>query len=283
MDEIEEREQGEHVAAGDGNSLSVLQAVGLVVLLFVLQVWVQFLIEKSGSQTVKDTAWIQIVLMNGLSGLVVAQAGAWLMGRNLFDVFGLDSLLPESIVPVILAALGASIISSEIINVLHWIRPVSSDYLQFVTKLTGENAYGVLLAVGIVAPVTEELIFRGIMLDGLRNRYSLPVAVLISSGFFGLIHGLPWLMVNAFLLSLFYAWLKITTRSLIPCILAHFLYNALPSLPTLLPEFQIRGFTTTMSSQAVFQPLWFDLVGLGLLLVGIHMLSRKPAAQDTAS
>ncbi len=57
-----------------------------------------------------------------------------------------------------------------------------------------QNLFGLLFAVAVVAPVTEELIFRGVIQDGLTVSYRTQTAVLASSILFGLVHGLPWLI-----------------------------------------------------------------------------------------
>jgi uncharacterized protein len=46
----------------------------------------------------------------------------------------------------------------------------------------------IILAVAILAPVTEELLFRGALLRALLRRTTPDNAVLISAGIFGLVH-----------------------------------------------------------------------------------------------
>jgi membrane protease YdiL (CAAX protease family) len=86
----------------------------------------------------------------------------------------------------------------------------------------------VVLLVGIgLAPVLEEVYFRGFIFAGLRQRYSLPTAAGISAALFALIH-LQWtlflpLVVLGFLLAAFYE----RSNSLWPPIVTHGLLNAL--------------------------------------------------------
>ena len=62
--------------------------------------------------------------------------------------------------------------------------------------LVGGPLWGALLAVVIVAPLTEELLFRGVILRGLLLHYSAPKAVIASSLMFGLVHLNPWQAVR---------------------------------------------------------------------------------------
>lgn len=79
----------------------------------------------------------------------------------------------------------------------------------------------------VAAPLLEEFLFRGIILDGFLKRYSPAKAILLSSFLFGLIHLNPWQYVVAFGLGLMLGWIYWTTRSLMPCIFLHYVNNAL--------------------------------------------------------
>ena len=83
----------------------------------------------------------------------------------------------------------------------------------------------------IAAPIFEEILFRGYILDKIRNLYSDKFAI-ISSGFlFGLMHWeilapLDFAQTGAATIGGFlYAWLRIKTGSLWPSIICHALWN----------------------------------------------------------
>ncbi|RIJ48164.1 CPBP family intramembrane metalloprotease [Maribellus luteus] len=73
----------------------------------------------------------------------------------------------------------------------------------------------------IAAPVLEELIFRGIILDGLLKQYSPTKSILISSLLFGLVHLNPWQFVTGFIIGIFSGWVYYKTRSLSLAIVIH--------------------------------------------------------------
>ncbi len=77
-----------------------------------------------------------------------------------------------------------------------------------------------LLAVGLVAPVAEEVFFRGVLYPGLRKRLPTVPSVLLSSAAFGAAH-FESMRLHAFLLGLVAAILVEYTGSLVPAILAH--------------------------------------------------------------
>src|SRR5690606_30966839 len=73
----------------------------------------------------------------------------------------------------------------------------------------------------IAAPILEEVIMRGIILDGLLKRYSPVRSILFSSFLFGLLHLNPWQMVSAMVIGIFAGWVYYRTRSLALPILIH--------------------------------------------------------------
>ena len=83
-------------------------------------------------------------------------------------------------------------------------------------------------AVGLVlvAPVVEELLFRGIILRGLLSRQRPWVAIATSSVIFGAAHLNLYQFVGAGLIGLLLGWLYLRFRSSVPCILLHSAYNA---------------------------------------------------------
>ena len=82
----------------------------------------------------------------------------------------------------------------------------------------------------IFAPVLEEILLRGIILDGLLKRYSPTKAIVWSAVIFSVMHMNPAQAVGAFLLGLPLGWLYYRTRSLWPCIFLHFVNNTIGSL-----------------------------------------------------
>ncbi|WP_257670853.1 CPBP family intramembrane glutamic endopeptidase [Parapedobacter tibetensis] len=76
----------------------------------------------------------------------------------------------------------------------------------------------------IIVPISEEILFRGIVLNGLIRRYSFIVALLLSSILFGLLHVS---IVGAFLFSCFVGWIYYRSNNLLYCIVAHAIGNTI--------------------------------------------------------
>lgn len=86
--------------------------------------------------------------------------------------------------------------------------------------------YGIFTIV-IVAPVFEEIFFRGAILKALLNRFSPGKAIFISALIFGIIHFNPVQIIGAGLTGVVLGWMYYKTKSLVPVILVHIINNGL--------------------------------------------------------
>ena len=96
-----------------------------------------------------------------------------------------------------------------------------------VAALSQAPFWQVLLVVAVVPAVCEELAFRGLILTGLRRLGSNTAAILISSLFFGLTHGMLQQSLAAMLVGMLIGLIAVQTGSLWPCILFHATHNGL--------------------------------------------------------
>lgn len=193
-----------------------------------------------------------------------------------FRAFPLYILLP--MIPVIP---GGLIILSETNNIITFLVPVPEYFSQSLSEMANDGIYSVISII-IIAPLTEEIIFRGIILEGFLSRYSSVKAVIWSSIIFAVFHLNPLQFVTAFAVGVFLGYIYFKTRSLIPCILAHAFYNSLVYGANLVSRTEPAK--DTLNSGPEFQPLWFDMIGLILIITGLLFLTRyfkrKAAASD---
>ena len=88
-----------------------------------------------------------------------------------------------------------------------------------------DSSLAVLLSVAVLAPILEEMIFRGVLLRAFLNRYPKWPAIAISALFFGFAHLNIYQFALAFPMGLLLGWLFERSRSLIPCITLHATFN----------------------------------------------------------
>lgn len=136
-------------------------------------------------------------------------------------LFGLGAGLAA--VPVLLLLnklcyLGLKVLGAE---------PVQQITVQILQDLQGWlrcSAFGISAIV--LAPIAEEIIFRGVLYPSLRQRNHPQIALLASSLLFALIHSNVMTFLPLFLFALALVWLVERTDALIASITAHAVFNA---------------------------------------------------------
>jgi membrane protease YdiL (CAAX protease family) len=111
--------------------------------------------------------------------------------------------------------------------------PVSSE-TERLQDLSGGYLTLVLVVVVVLAPIFEELFFRGLFYPALRRTLGPTSAVILNGVIFGIIHFQPLFMVSLILVGIVLAYLYEKTDSLVAPIMAHALYNAVVTLVSLL-------------------------------------------------
>jgi glutamate-5-semialdehyde dehydrogenase len=180
---------------------------------------------------------------------------------------------------------GVTIFLSEIDNLLRAYLPSTTldnwNTAPELDSLMSTAWLGPALAV-VIAPLTEEIIFRGVILRGLLGRWRPWIAITASALLFALMHLNPAQTPVALILGLLLGWVYARTRSLGLCILGHALNNA-ASYPIEFLPFEVQGFNFTPedlpADVVLFQPWWFDLLGLAFFLVGLWIIHRYAPAR----
>ena len=136
---------------------------------------------------------------------------------------------------------------AEVGNLVQEVWPTSFDELarrhRLINPKTWWAGVSTLLALVLVAPVTEELLFRGWLLQDLKEQYGQTRALFWSSALFGLVHIEAAAMLYAALGGLVLGAVALRTKSTLASIAMHAGVNALPLLlPTRLVR--IEGFNT---------------------------------------
>ncbi len=82
------------------------------------------------------------------------------------------------------------------------------------------------VVVAVVAPIVEELTFRGLGFAAIRDAHGVTAAVLLSGLAFGLAHGLLIALPVLAILGVILAVLRLKTDSIYPTMIAHGVFNA---------------------------------------------------------
>ena len=121
------------------------------------------------------------------------------------------------------AAAGVVIPATWLQELLPALPDMASDTLMKIIHTTGGY-----FALAILAPVAEEIVFRGAILHRLLDTSTghWP-AILVSALLFALVHINPAQMPHAFLMGIMLGWIYYRAGSAIPCIVFHWLNNTM--------------------------------------------------------
>lgn len=153
----------------------------------------------------------------GLLGIAVAVLP---LGRGGPAALGLR---PVGWRPVVFAVLGTTVLSF----VVSQLGPQPEGVRQVVEGIEGARALQTLAVLGFLAPLAEELVFRGLLYGWLAGRWSNLVAFVISSLAFAAAHAEPLHILLVLPLGFWFGWLRWRTGSLVPTIVAHMINNSI--------------------------------------------------------
>ncbi len=250
------------------------QAVGILLLAIVLQtvIGTGFTLVFGGEEN-----FMRIPSLWGLANLLSLSpviVYAWRRAGGTLDIFRLRAIHQGLVVPLVFCVIGTGILVSELDNVVHTIIGPPPEALNFSWMFTGEwrQIPGLVFLLLVVAPITEELLFRGLILRGLLSRFGAGPAVALTALLFAAFHVNPWQFLGAFVLGLLFGWFYLVFRSLVPCLIGHAAANGFPLVVSFaFPS--IPGFSL-ITDQVQFQPLWLDAAGLSLAACGSWWLRR---------
>ena len=168
---------------------------------------------------------------------------------------------------IIVASIGYIIVDwhlEELLPFAEW----ESETLETLSQLV-VNPIGFITA-AFVAPIVEEVVFRGAILRALLQKNWNPwYAILISAAIFGIIHMNLTQGFSAFAVGIFMGWLFYRTRSIWPGVIIHMMNNTISSLWDFLPENTFSSVPLSpMGYLLVFVP-----VGLFLLVIAIKKIN----------
>ncbi|MGN1411974.1 MAG: lysostaphin resistance A-like protein [Oscillospiraceae bacterium] len=122
----------------------------------------------------------------------------------------------------------------------------------------------------IVAPITEEMFFRGVVLRGF-SVVSQRFGIFVSALFFALVHGNILQGMNAFVIGLYFGFVAVKYNSILPNMLMHVCANLIPFIITSLSS-------VNMFACAIVIYMFYGtmlILTIVFLCLGIHQKSNR--------
>lgn len=121
----------------------------------------------------------------------------------------------------------AANIITKIMTVFPWFQADQAQVTGFGYFVTTGDRVLAMLALVLVAPIAEEIIMRGWVYGKLRNKLKAPLAILLVSALFGLLHGQWNVGVSVFVLSVVLCSLREITGTIWSGTLLHIISNGI--------------------------------------------------------
>jgi uncharacterized protein len=210
---------------------TILQAIHLIILYIFIQTLVDFPLALIDYY--KDTEYLYHPLKKIFLGVGSTVFILWYgfknTGNPLKEVFPLKKFNPLLVLLLVTFFLGAQQLLNSVNRMVEQLIPAPAWFWELFGKIFDNDFgfWGAFVKVAIIAPVVEELIFRGVVMHGLMRNYSKTTAVLFSGLLFALFHLNPWQFPATFVLGLLLGWLMIGTKNIGLAILGHSLNNLL--------------------------------------------------------
>lgn len=198
--------------------------------------------------------------------LVAKRADGWAPGT----VFKAKRARAATLTGALLAGMGLSL--TILVLVSHLPGPSPDSAVQFNESLAEGSRIPLWIAMLLVAPLVEELFFRGWMLPVWERRFGRWGAILGTALLFALLHILWWRILITLPLGVLFGWVFVRTRSVLAAVAAHAGANAAPMVADGL--LQAAGYSPVQVEAMASLPWWTAVSAGGAFLLGVRSLLR---------
>ena len=215
----------------------MLRTIKLIIYYFLYQVlftaiialpstWIQIM--NKGGNVSNFTPGETTITTTGIAMILSGIAMIWHLIHFKYVKFNLKSFgeVPSKTIwlsiPLIVAGMFFINLCSEFLGL--------PDLMQDTFLAMSRNIFGII-SITIMAPLVEELLFRGAIQGYMLRKGMKPLyAILIASAIFGIVHMNPIQIPFAFAIGMIFGWLYYRTGSVVPGIIGHFINNSIACL-----------------------------------------------------
>lgn len=226
--------------------LSYLLIQGLIGIVYGVYMVISILLQHGDSILQDADRFMELTMsaINTQTSLILLIANALtLLAVWLFFVIRKKKLLREiqlnpcsskNLIASFFFSIGFAFVLSFLMNLIPFPEHLEESFAASEAPLFGGNLWISILAIVIVGPITEEVLFRGLIYTRLKAGMPVIAAALLASLLFGLAHGEVIWIIDTAIAGLAFIWLFEITHSLYAPIVMHITNNGLSLLTTIL-------------------------------------------------
>ncbi|MBK6910780.1 MAG: CPBP family intramembrane metalloprotease [bacterium] len=214
-----------------------------------------------------------------IQGAIAALAVLWVKqgGYDPIPTFGWRLPRPRMWIGAALAILGGWVLTVELATLQHAYFPfpeeMLEDFSDLFAGLTDLPMWQAIFIIAVLPAIVEEHLCRGVMLRGMLQGMGRWPAILIVAGIFALLHMNPYRLLPTFVLGVLLGYLAVSSGSIFPAMLGHFVNNALSYLVFRFGD-AIEALGWAASEDSAWVPWPWMAVGITLLAIGIRLVAR---------
>ena len=262
----------------NNNTLTIRTVFGVVLASILSALFVGWLVMGIGLSTSETPSkfYTFLSVIIGQSFMLVPLLG-FLKLRNepIAKRLRLNPVSNKIILSSISFAFGLTVLSDELDRIIQIFFPQPDYILDLNIALRPESAIGFILlffAIVIIAPVGEELLFRGFLQQFLENHWTdVTRAILVTSLFFAIIHMNSYWLIQIYILGIFLGYLCWRTGSVIPSLILHSINNG-TALIFSFTELNLNNIYLWHDHVAP----WIIILSIGLFTYGLKEINATP-------
>ncbi|BEP30172.1 CPBP family intramembrane glutamic endopeptidase [Helicovermis profundi] len=230
---------------------AILISLGLVLLFFSVQFFtsvsagITYSVSASSNGITPDPKFIQDSIMSHINTILIISDFlllfilwiAFVIKRVKIKEYISFSKLSLKNLPVFIGiSFLAQSLSTFLLTLTNYIHPIENSYNDMLAVLKSQSIFITIISAVILAPITEEILFRGIIFKKLHNNINLKTAIVIQAMLFSFVHFNLAQTLPTFLLGVVLAYMYYKTNNLWVPIFIHIIYNGLATFITNVDE-----------------------------------------------
>lgn len=203
-----------------------------------------------------------LTLISGILVLLTYWVICLVRKKKLLQEVGMAKMPVLGFLPVALAGASFNIVISVIMSYFPFPQSWIDSYAEKSSVIVDGNTVIAYVTAIVMAPILEEIVFRGFLYSRLKKGMPLIVAAILTSVAFGCMHGTMIWGIYTFIFSMILIYILERFHSLAACICFHMAFNTVGMLLTVLPEMSGSTFIIeTVICAAVFagSMVWLTL------------------------
>lgn len=197
-----------------------------------------------------------------------------LKGTMRYSLRGFD---PSIILWGIILMIATSIVIEPALDIF------PDKYLEMMKTAMNNGGWSMATAI-VAAPLFEEMLFRGIIQEGISRKYGALQGIIVASLIFGVVHIIPQQIVSASVLGMILGYIYYRTQSLFSVIIIHAVNNSLAIFSMILIDDISKGTREIIGSDKIYYMLYGAcalLVVISFVRIGMN-IRRKDKLKAAA-